>query len=176
MQEFGKAYAGIGSRETPDNALRTMGIMAGELERFGFTLRSGGAGGADLAFENGVTDTKNMEIYLPWPYFNGHSELGVVWPDPDRVAEARLISAKFHPIWDRLKPSVQHLHTRNVFQVLGRDLNDPVKFVICWTEGGKHGGGTGQAIRIAQAYSVPIFDLGSVSAMEIQDALNSMFS
>lgn len=176
MQEFGKAYAGIGSRKTPADELITMGFMARELERFGFTLRSGGAEGADLAFENGVTDPANKEIYLPWPGFNGHSEVGVIWPIEQRLLEARKIAAKFHPIWDRLSGTQQHFHIRNVFQVLGRDLNDPVKFVICWTEGGKHGGGTGQAIRIAQAYSVPIFDMGSVSSMEIQDALNSMFS
>lgn len=170
------AYAGIGARVTPQEVCNQMTVMAHALEEAGFVLRSGGADGADSAFERGVQDARNKEIYLPWPDFNAHSEVGVVWPETDRVLEARQIAAKFHPIWDRLSGTVQHFHTRNVFQVLGRDLNDPVTCVICWTEGGKHGGGTGQAIRIAQAYSIPIFDMGSVSMLEVQDALNTLFS
>ena len=50
---------------------------------------------------------------------------------------------------------------RNSYQVLGRNLDDPVEFVICWTPGGSGSGGTGQAIRIAKDYQIPVFDLGS---------------
>jgi hypothetical protein len=32
--------------------------------------------------------------------------------------------------------------------------------VICWTSRGLGGGGTGQAIRIAKAHKIPVFDLG----------------
>jgi hypothetical protein len=176
MNQFGKAYAGVGARKTPTEICEQMTIMAAALEDFGLVLRSGGAEGADMAFERGVKDPANKEIYLPWPGFNAHSEEGVVWASEQRVLEARKIAAKAHPLWDRLSGTQQHFHIRNVFQVLGRDLNDPVSCVICWTEGGKHGGGTGQAIRIAQAYSVPIFDMGSVSMLEVQDSLNTLFS
>lgn len=41
----------------------------------GFLLRSGHARGADLAFESGVTNPRNMEIYLPWQKFN-HAPVG----------------------------------------------------------------------------------------------------
>jgi hypothetical protein len=32
--------------------------------------------------------------------------------------------------------------------------------VICYTQGGKLKGGTGQALKIAQKYRVPVFNLG----------------
>jgi hypothetical protein len=31
--------------------------------------------------------------------------------------------------------------------------------VICYTPGGRSGGGTGQAIRVAELYGIPVFDL-----------------
>ena len=50
-------YAGIGSRETPDHVLETMASAAQYLGKEGFTLRSGGAKGADTAFDQGATRT-----------------------------------------------------------------------------------------------------------------------
>lgn len=44
-------YAGIGSRETPLSMLRTMTKVADMLAKKGYTLNSGGAIGADVAFE-----------------------------------------------------------------------------------------------------------------------------
>jgi len=41
---------------------------ATRLELLGYTLRSGGANGADTAFEEGCC---RKELYLPWPGFNG---------------------------------------------------------------------------------------------------------
>lgn len=38
--------------------------------------------------------------------------------------------------------------------------------VICWTKEGKRGGGTGQALRIAQHFYIPIFDLALPDAGE----------
>lgn len=169
------AYAGIGSRTTPAEICEQMSIIAYALEEADFLLRSGAADGADSAFERGVQSQCNKQIFLPWPGFNAHSDVGVVWPSDEAMAAARKIAAAHHPVWDKLKPSVQHLHTRNVFQVLGPELNDPIKFVICWTENGSGKGGTGQALRIARAYSIPVLDMGIVTMQEIQDSLNAMF-
>ena len=48
-----KPYTGIGSRETPTAILDLMIAIGGVLAQRGFTLRSGGADGADDAFEQG---------------------------------------------------------------------------------------------------------------------------
>jgi len=146
-------YAGIGSRETPPSTLATMTKIARKLALRGYTLRSGAAPGADSAFEAGAGDAK--EIYLPWPRFNGNTSR-LCYPS----AAALEMAAKFHPAWDRCSQGAQKLHARNCHQILGDDLMTPVRFVVCWTRAGAGGGGTGQALRIAKAEEIPIFDLG----------------
>ena len=62
---------------------------------------------------------------------------------------------------------MKELHTRNVFQVLGSRTAEPTEFMVCWTPDGaerssetsKKTGGTGTAIRIADAFGVPVFNL-----------------
>lgn len=148
------AYAGIGSRKTPKNILDQMTALADQLAKCGWTLRSGGAKGADTAFEQGAS---KKDIFLP---------TGDI---PDEAFE---IAAKYHPTWGGLKSYVKRLHARNVQQILGANLECKVKFVVCWTPDGaetettKETGGTGQAIRIANAYFVPVFNLANEGRME----------
>ena len=152
-------YAGIGSRKTPSNVLNFFTTAARVLDRNGYILRSGGADGADTAFEKG---TENKEIFLPWKKFNGNiSELYNISSEAYRIAEL------YHPNWDNLKESFKKFHARNVHQILGKNLDKPVDFVLCWTPDGaetmeetsKETGGTGQAIRIAWNYQIPIYNL-----------------
>lgn len=93
------------------------------------------------------------EVFVPWAGFNG-----LPWV-PFNEAEARGMAARVHPAWSKLSQGARKLHTRNVPQVLGADLASPVEFVLCWTPDGKDSGGTGQALRIARAYDVPVFNL-----------------
>ena len=77
-----------------------------------------------------------------------------------------------HENWNALinNPSQMknlQFHTRNVFQVLGEDLNNPSKMLVCWTpDGAKETkdtsyitGGTRTAIRLANVYGVPVYNL-----------------
>ena len=150
-----KAYAGIGSRETPDDIMQVMIYLGTRLGKLGYTLRSGGADGADSAFEEGAIGAGgNAEIYLPWKGFNSNSS-----PLYDISPEALKIAEQFHPAWGRLNQAAKKLMARNCHQVLGNALNDPVDFVIAWTKDGKASGGTGQAIRIANHYNIPVYNL-----------------
>jgi len=152
-----KYYAGIGSRETPLIVQHLFRKVAFYLANQNYILRSGHAKGADDAFEIGCDNASgNKEIYLPWSGFEGSSSELIV-SDP-RAFE---IAQKYHPYWHNLKQGGQKLQARNSHQVLGKDLNTPSSFVLCWTKGGKGSGGTGQAIRIARDYNIPIFDAGS---------------
>ena len=167
-----KAYAGIGSRSTPPETLAMMRQFAHELARRGWTLRSGAADGADRAFEEGAYDAVMSEprlpkpqIFLPWPSFNEGSRVMVLkrYYVSEPQPEAFDIAARFHPAWDRCKRGAKALHARNVHQILGPDVTAPdlSRFVLCWTPAASGSGGTGQAIRIAQAYEVPVFDLAT---------------
>lgn len=147
-----KFYAGIGSRKTPENILVTMEKIAQRLAVHGYCLRSGAAPGADSAFERGATE---KEIYIPWRSFNGSSS------HLCSISKAAMdTAAQFHPAWAQCSFGAQKLHARNCYQILGLDLVTPVDFVVCWTPRGSGSGGTGQALRIAKAHSIPIFDLG----------------
>lgn len=114
----------------------------------GYTMRSGGAPGADSAFEISYS---NMEIYLPWEGFNGKK--GIVPPLNLEFVE------KYHPKPSALSNAGKKLMSRNTYQVLGQDLKTPSEFVVCWTKDGKASGGTGQALRIAKDYNIPIYNL-----------------
>ena len=141
-------YSGIGSRKTPKAIIPTIEEIATLLDSKGYTLRSGGADGADTFFEDYST---RKEIYLPWKSFNNN--------ESELYLENIEISKKFHPRWNSLNKAGRSLMTRNVFQVLGMDLKTPADFIVCWTETGKIEGGTGQAMRIARNMGIPIFNL-----------------
>lgn len=154
-----RVYAGIGSRETPKDVLDLMTRIAERLDVDGWTLRSGGADGADTAFEKG-TFNQEPEIFLPWARFNGRQR-GLDGP----TDMAREIAAQHHPSWHRLSRGPQSLIARNTHQILGRFCDNPSAFVLCWTPDGAtekttaKTGGTGQAIRVAVAYKVPVYNL-----------------
>lgn len=154
-------YAGIGSRETPESVQHAMKRLADNLFAWkGLSLRSGHADGADLAFEAGALEAGDtgMEIFVPWPGFNGAPK-----NDPRYIHEVPDWAIKtvdeFHPAPDRLSPGARKLMARNAMQILGRNGDDPVKFIVCWTKDGKNSGGTGQALRIAQRYKIQVYNL-----------------
>ena len=158
MEANNKFYAGIGSREPPPGVEPMIEEAARVLGLFGYTLRSGGAPGADFMFEKHCVHGK--EIYLPWKGFNDNlSDLYIDNINSDIVAKARDIAKENHPSWNYLSEAAKKLMTRNTFQVLGDDLNSPVSFIVCWTKGGRMEGGTGQALRIAKRNFIPIFNL-----------------
>lgn len=161
-------YAGIGSRRTPAEILDLMEQIAYWLaDEDGMVLRSGHAPGADQAFESGAEAAGgDTEIFLPWKGFEGNVELPrgcAVLTDP--TADAYGIAAALHPVWERLGRGARALMARNCHQVLGASLDDPARFVLCWTPRAAVTGGTGQALRLAEQYDVPIYNL-ALNAVE----------
>lgn len=149
-------YAGIGSRRTPPEVLPIMEEIGEALARAGWNLRSGGAAGADAAFERGCDRAGGAkEIHLPWPGYNDH-------PSPlHTVTPAMLgLAARYHPDWKRLSEEARLLIARNGAQVLGADLASPVAAIVCWTSRGRLKGGTAQALRIAVDRLIPVVNLG----------------
>ena len=163
-----RSYAGIGARDTPPHILATMRTCGRILAERGLTLRSGGADGADTAFDDGVAKGGLREIYLPWAGFN--KVVGGMPPSCASItAEAKRIAAAAHPAWDRCSDAAKKMHARNVHQVLGAQLDDPSAMIICFTKDGLASGGTGQAIRIAELHGIPVINLriaGHLAAVE----------
>lgn len=145
-----KVYTGIGSRITPIEVCRKMTIIAKTMNMHNYTLRSGGAIGADSAFELGST---NKEIYLPWKNFNGNSS--ELYPPSDR---AMSLAEKYHSHWKYLKEPAKKLLARNVHQILGHNCDTPTEFVICWCQD-ENKGGTSFALKIAKIYGIKWFNM-----------------
>ncbi len=123
--------------------------LSNKLKEDGWILRSGGADGADSAFERGANEFKQI-------YYANHANNA-----------AMTIASKFHPAWHRCSAYVKKLHGRNAFQVLGSDLDKPSAMLICWTKDGciSHKersietGGTGTAISIAESVGTKVINL-----------------
>jgi hypothetical protein len=161
---MGEFYTGIGSRETPPIILLLMKRIAQYHYGKMIGLRSGHAPGADQAFEHGAHE--NCQIFLPWPTFEAQTDiLGIAFDEPTEAA--MLMAKKFHPAWDRMGQGGQKLHGRNCHQVLGPYLDSPSKYVICWTPGGATKGGTATAIKVAQYYHIPVFNLANTETMQL---------
>lgn len=170
-----KAYAGIGSRRCPSNICAIMEQLAYYLAQEGWMLRSGGADMADKAFQDGVekfcafnkSPSECQEIYLPWNGFNGLSHNVSRGTLVENNPDAERIASIYHPNWIKIqeRQGVAKLIMRNGYQVLGKTLDDPVKFIMCWTPDGAiaettyETGGTGHAIRIAHGYRIPVYNL-----------------
>lgn len=170
-------YTGVGSRSTPSDMLEIIADLGLRLDRRGFKLRSGHAVGADRAFESKIALT-GCEIYLADNKELIPDDPSYVYPceiSDDLWEQAESIAKSIHPNWNA--PAMtnwnnlgQRLHTRNIFQVLGLDLDTPSKFLVCWApwkvKGTSVEGGTNTALQVALLNTIPIFNLidGQVAA------------
>ena len=158
-------YAGIGSRDTPPQILQVMTPLAEKMDGLGWRLRSGGAAGADAAFEAGVSDPRHRAIYLPQSSFNGRAAGTGGYINASRLPtwqQALATVSQYHPHPGALSSFAVNLMARNAYQVLGPQLNQPARMIVAWAPGGYEEaapppgwreGGTGQALRIARAWN-----------------------
>lgn len=167
-----KYYTGIGSRSTPKEILAIMFDLAAMLANKNFTVRSGGAEGADTAFEQGCDSVRgSKEIYLPWKNFNKNTS--PLYSPTDSDLTTIIASEIIGPAWKYLKRPAQLLMCRNVQQVFGKKVDKPTKFIVCWTPDGceseeqytKQTGGTGLAITAASRFGIPVFNFGGADVI-----------
>lgn len=155
-------YTGCGSRQTPQDVFTLMQDIGMACAMQGHTLRSGGAIGADSAFETGCrAQHGKMQIFLADAYF---TEVDIFlrqrhFYDPNSLARAEEIASKIHPAWNRCNEYARKLHTRNIFQVLGLDLQTPSDFVVYWTVDPVPFGGTRTAVVLAQQRKIRTYNL-----------------
>lgn len=155
-----KAYTGIGSRFIPFEIERRAQYIGIDMANLGYTLRSGAAPGSDKHFEIGCdTVGGKKEIYLPNKGFQDHPSTYYVENWTWYKEELALAEFYYGSGWKYITDWAKNAHARNVAQVLGWTLDDPTEFVFCYTDNGKKKGGTAQAMRVAEDYNIPIFNL-----------------
>lgn len=175
-----KYYTLVGSRETSDDGCSYLMAMAHKLGNAGWIGRSGGADGADTALEEGVSWdgklTKAIEVYLPWEGFNGRSSSEKGYTNASKLKnfpQAMSIAEQTHTAWDKCSRGARALHSRNVYQVLGMDLNTPSTFLLCWAIPTKTGvkGGTNTAVQLAKKHGAEVIN---IYGMSFEEALESI--
>jgi hypothetical protein len=172
-------YAGIGMRDKypldlNERVNATIIDATSTLARLGYTQRSGHAPNTDMKFESGALAANGkLESYLPKKGFNNAPSFDPRYINLDSMPntiknEARSLTEKFHPNTQKLDNFSFSAMDRNAFQVLGRDLRTPSKFILFvakksfFDNSGRImdcSGGTGQAVRIAYYYKIPAFNL-----------------
>lgn len=176
-------YAGIGSRETPIDIQKEMYKIGKELESLGYIGQSGGATGADKAFEGanqpwekedgtvaGTKEfTKSKANVTRWAQYskgrNSPTNM-VVFKATDSNDTVRKIAKEIHPKkQDLSEKDGLNLHARNTFQVFGKNLDTPVDFVLFYAEEQKGlirpKGGTGQAVEMARLKGIPTINMAN---------------
>lgn len=157
-------YAGLGSRNTPDNILQAMEAFAGNMAERGHALRTGAAPkGPDSYLERGCESKGGTkEIFLPWPGYNmrWNSALGTL---PYSTEEGMDIARANHFQWHEVNMEHALIYAGISHILLGWYCNRPADFLICW---GAQSPITAQAIRVADAYKIPYFDLEDSSSFE----------
>ena len=180
------AYAGIGSRQTPPAVLDAMARIAHALGNAGVALSTGGADGADQAFETGALRTRApLTVHTPWPGYNGYRpgadarpSVNVIRPRPADTLQGHTyadLARRHHPAWDGLRSrGVRALFVRNVSILAGALDADgdalPVRAVIAYTPNGlargRAAGGTGHTLRIAEELGIPAVNLSPCAPPE----------
>lgn len=157
-----KSYAGIGSRNTPEDVLKLMKEIGMYLATKGFILRSGHAVGADTAFEKGCDAKKGKkEIFFAYQAKNDQAALD--------------LAASVHPAWNKCTEYAQLLHARNGYIILGKDLKSPVNYVICYQDERNKYGGTWQGIKIARSKGIRVYNLWRPKTRKaIEDRINEI--
>lgn len=152
---------------------QAMAQLAGRLGQAGWTLRSGRALGADSAFEPGARAVRgSCEIFLP----NKHNYMTMAQitrehPEPGdqtryidevegSVLGCKIIARLLHPNGMYLDPYALELHARNTYEIIGQNLNSPVQFVACWTEGGRVKVALVRLYVLPRCLIFPILDFG----------------
>lgn len=190
-------YTAVGSRDTPVQFVQPMMKLSKRLRELGWVFRSGKADGADAIFQSGaqchkVADYNGLygEVYKPWKLFNTTPDAlsfdtarGYTlwnwydietynlpnWKDAQEIVQSVINESH----WNNLSVSARNLHTRNVYQVLGKDLQTPSEFLVCYSKPSKDSvsGGTKTAWELAKKYNVPCFNYATMSPKEIGEQI-----
>lgn len=159
----------VGSRKATDEQAEILAGFALRLLRAGYKGRSGLSGPCDLALNTALAQCPQApcEFYLAWNGYDGWWRGGL----DGRIYEPRWfenypqaieIVSTIHPVWDKLKRGDKLLHGRNVYQVLGLDLQSPSDVLICAAPVDKKGrvlGGTATAFNLATQHQIPCFNI-----------------
>ena len=175
----------VGSRQTPSAIITQATKILFDYLRRGYVIRSGNATGLDSIVTTYCSE-KEREIYLPYEDFNykqfGKSMNNAFIPNREHWSnyqQAVEMVYQYHPLHNRVPEEHMKYLARDIYQVLGVDLKTPSEKVVCWTPDGaetaaectRQTGGTGMAIRIANAFGIPVVNLNKHKELSKQEEM-----
>lgn len=131
------------NRDIHKSLRQTLAITAIKLQQSGYIFRSGAKIGSEKYFELAI-------------YSNSHKEMCTF---NDLNDKAFNIARLFYSDFDKLHKSKQKRLARIVTVILGKDLNNPLKFLITFTKNGYSTNEIAFAITLAKAYNIHICDM-----------------
>jgi hypothetical protein len=174
-----RRFAGIGSRKAPPHMLDLMFQLGYHLCGAGWELSGADALGSDQAFQNGVRANPRVaevgfKLYMPGldrDRFAHNPEQGIynakLMPN---YAQAQQLAYEARRSFEGLNEAGIALHSRNPYQILGPNLNEPVATMVFYAEPTANGravhGGTNTAYQIALAHNVPTINLFTPDGLE----------
>lgn len=174
-------WTGIGSRDITQEEYQWAVLVGEQLtRRYGMILRSGGAGGADTAFQHGVcnVDFRRCEIWIPWEGFlpeQVHPDFGgceYIVAGLKRTNDAEWFYTEhtnIMPWFSNMKASNKLLHGRNYYQVVGKEKapkSSVCIFIADENSNGDISGGTRSAVLVARHYKIPTYNLRNTEQRE----------
>ena len=170
MKKVGDSYAwyvNLVEESIPEETQKKILSLVGVLGKKGYTLRltpdkTDKLGLAMLSVE----DCKSIETYLPWGKFN------------EDIAEPTLkfpksvgyeIAKGYTKVFDKVPAAVRAFYATRAHVFAGVTGDNPINFLICYTEGGAEGfkkgfdykkeGSLGFFIAMCNELNIPIFNL-----------------
>lgn len=178
-----KYFTLVGSRQTSQDSQIILRELSKQLLKLGYIGRSGAAKGADECLEvaSFVTGIPNVEIYLPWGGFQERVADDIHYINAQTLSnyeQARILAAQIHGGFRYCSFGAKSLHTRNVYQVLGRDLSTPSDLVVCCAPPDTSGkgviGGTRTAVKLAKNLNIPTLNVYGLCEEDSREKLNSI--
>lgn len=137
------------------------------------------------AIDEGLADVSQLEVYVydqseiiksPLPY----KSYAIVMPDHLRNKRIELLRTVMTPSHiEACGPYALGMHQRNVHQILGLELNNPVDAVFTWCmldKEGKPMGGTATAYNLAVLRGIPVINLFNMEPDYVTSQLNLLLS
>lgn len=168
-------WTGVGSRIVPTIIADYQAMVGGMMAELGGQLRTGDAFGSDENFLRGYNEAIFNMSYMPPAevYYTRLANRRGLVHDPARgyfeaeqyesFEKAKRIAEKARGSFQNLKDWGIALHTRNVYQVLGTELDKRSWLCILYAEpAGKKGrvkGGTNTALQVAKRFNVPTVNI-----------------
>lgn len=176
----------IGSRDLTPEQTDICERLGQWLVSHGHIISTGNAEGADQAFARGgnSVDPTKVHLWLPWYRYERQAivpgnQVVLFTALSDQLQTLLLtLAEKFHPAWGKLTQGGQKLQGRNGLIILDR-IPEPTELlfpkielmtdrVLALPSSRPGGGGTGQGMRMAQNYGIPVTNLRDMSRAQLR--------